>query len=597
MKKNIYNKVWTGLVVALLLAVAGCNSVMDTEPFDRFGENVVWSSRTNVDAFMFSTYNEVVSTTFDYIDFVNREQWTPNSIHVNGNGDTRENFDRNSDFGFNRFGQIRRCNLAIERVQESENISDKDKAELIAEAKFLRAMIYYHQARMFGLIVWVDRVLTTDDDFELPTTPDVKTSYSYIIKDLEDAIPDMPEETPAGRANRYAAYALLTRVCLQAAAYSGDASLYQKAIDAADAVINSGKYTLESDYGGMFNDTKPTSGEIIFAKYRSSINTQCQDMGDLQNVVPNTNNDRVTSSGGSPFFNVDKVFEAWLWWSPSQDIVDEYEVIDQATGQAVDWNRSSQFLASVVQDEASGIVKQAGHVTDDSRINELMYNHRDNRFYATIVYDSCLYFGETVTTCVQGNLNRMVNGSLAPHIGLTNYYWRKGVYNVTPRVFVGERTDYHWVVFRLGEMYLNKAEALLRLGKTAEAVAAFNQTRTVHGGLPASQAASSADAWKAYKRERRVDMAKEGDYYWSLLRWGKYGGDANYGAQPGAKIPELSTAPTFIEISKDRKTYRVEEITHQQNNVRIFDETRRYLFPIPHGQRERNPNLAQNPGW
>jgi tetratricopeptide (TPR) repeat protein len=547
---------------------------------------------------MFSTYNEVVSTTFDYIDFVNREQWTPNSIHVNGNGDTRESFDRNADFGFNRFGQIRRCNLAIERVRESAGLSEKDRAELIAEAKFLRAMIYYHQARMFGLVVWVDRVLTMDDEFELPTTPDVKTSYGYIIRDLEDAIPDMPEETPAGRANRYAAYALLTRACLQAAAYTGDASLYQKAIDAADAVINSGKYTLETDYGDMFNESKPNSGEIIFAKYRNSINTQCSNIADLQNVVPNTNNDRAISSESSPLFNYANTFSGgWMWWSPSQDLVAEYEVIDQATGQAVDWDQSSQFLASVAPDAAGGIVKQAGHVTDDSRINELMYSHRDNRFYASIVYDSCTWLGETITTCIQGNLYRYVNGSLAPHIGLTNYYWRKGVRTITPHLYFNVPTDYHWVVFRLGEMYLNKAEALLRQGKTAEAVAAFNQTRTVHGGMPPSQAATSADAWTAYKRERRVDMVKEGDYYWSLLRWGKYGGDANYGAQPGAKIPELSTAPTFIEISKDRKTYRVEEITHQQNNVRIFDETRRYLFPIPHGQRERNPNLGQNPGW
>jgi tetratricopeptide (TPR) repeat protein len=597
MKRNIYNTIWTGLVVALLLAVAGCNDVMDTEPFDRFGENVVWSNRTNADAFMFSTYNDIVSSGNNYIEFVNTEQWTPNSININGNEDTRENFDRSEDFGFDRFGQIRRCNLAIERVQESESMPETDKKELIAEAKFLRAMVYYGLARKFGIVVWIDRVLTTDDEFELPTTPDAKTTYGYIIKDLEDAIPDMPEETPAGRANRYAAYALLTRVCLQAAAYTGDASLYQKAIDAADVVINSGKYTLETDYEGMFNEAKPTSGEIIFAKYRSSINTNCNDIADLQNVVPNANNDRVTATGASPYFIVDRIFEAWLSWSPSQDLINEYEVIDQATGQAVDWNRSSQFLASVAQDEASGIVKQAGHVTDDSRVNELMYYHRDKRFYASIVYDSCIWFGETVTTCERGNLHRMLEGSLGHHKSLTGYYWRKGVYNVTPRVFVGERTDYHWVVFRLGEMYLNKAEALLRLGKTAEAVAAFNQTRTVHGGMPASQAASSADAWKAYKRERRVDMAKEGDYYWSLLRWGKYGGDANYGAQPGAKIPELVTAPTFIEISKDRKTYRIEEITHQQNNVRIFDETRRYLFPIPHGQRERNPNLAQNPGW
>jgi hypothetical protein len=458
-------------------------------------------------------------------------------------------------------------------------------------------MVYYHLARSFGLVVWVDRVLTPDDELELPTTPDVKTSYSYVIKDLEDAIAGLPEESVPGRANRYTAYALLSRVCLQAAAYTDDTSLYQKSIDAADAVINSGKYTLETDYAGMFNEGKPNSGEIIFAKYRSSLNTNCSGIADLQNVMPNTDNDRVMSSGASPFFS-SVMFYGWLWWAPSQDLVDEYEVVDQATGQAVDWNRSSQFLASVVQDApGEAIVRERGHVTDDSRINELMYNNRDSRFYATFAYDSCVWFGETVTTCVQGNLHRLVNGFLGPHVGVTNYYWRKAVYNATPRIAWDVRTDYHWVVCRLGELYLNKAEALLRQGKTAEAVAAFNQTRTVHGGLPPSTASTSADAWKAYKRERRVDLVKEGDYYWSLLRWGKYGGDANHGAAPGAKIPELSTAPMFIEISKDRKTYRVEEITHSQNNVRIFNEDRRYLFPIPHGQRERNPNLGQNPGW
>ena len=46
-----------------------------------------------------------------------------------------------------------------------------------------------------------------------------------------------------------------------------------------------------------------------------------------------------------------------------------------------------------------------GRVTDDSRINEIMYNNRDKRFYGTIVYDSCTWLsGELVTLCCQGNL-------------------------------------------------------------------------------------------------------------------------------------------------------------------------------------------------
>jgi len=594
--KKIINCKKLGWSVMLCCIITAC-TVMDTQPFEKFGEDLVWNNRTNADAFMFDVYAAVLRNL--YIEFVHEEAWTNNSIHINGTALTREEITRDHDAGFNQFSRIRRCNLAIEKITESTGLTEQDKTELIAEAKLLRAMIYYYLTKRFGIVVWVDRVLTTEEEtYKLPTTPDVKTSYGYVIKDLEDAAAGMAEMAPAGRASKYAAYALLSEVCLQAAAYTDDASLYQKAIDAADAVIGSEKYSLEPDYEGMFNEAKRTSGEIILGMYRDKTNTVCENINDMQNVVPNTDNDRVKRSGASPEFIVDKIFEGWMWWSPSQNLIDNYLVIDQTTQKAVRWNQSSQFTSNVNKVESPGsAIKETGSVTTNSRVNELMYQFRDKRFYATIVYDSCAWFNETVTTCEFGNLHRLVNGALGPHIGCTGYYWRKGVYNVNPRVFAGIATDYHWVILRLGEVYLNKAEALLRQGKITDAVKTFNITREFHGGLPPSEAVTSAEAWRDYKRERRVELAKEGDYYWSLLRWGKYGGDANGGAAPGAKIVELIEPATYVEISKNRKQYRIEEITHSQNNVRNFDETRRYLFPIPQEQRTQNENLGQNPNW
>jgi hypothetical protein len=597
MKKNIIYSVF----VTMLLLIASCNDVMDTRPYDKFDEGTVWGSKATAEAFVFSTYNSILRGLWLGTASNNplwNEVWTPNGIDNRGTTFTRELITRENDFGFNQFSRIRACNIIIEKAQASTILSDFEKTALVAEGKFLRAMTYYWLARRFGKVVWVDRVLgPTEEDYKLPTTPDVATSYQYILKDMDDAIAGLPEESPKGRANKYTAAAMKSEICLQAYAYTTNAAYLQQAVDAANLVINSGKYAMESDYEGMFNEAKSKSSEIILGVYTTREVTNCDHIAEMQNAVPNMNNDVVRAGGASPLFKVDKIFEAWLYVSPSQTLVDQYLVIDQQTGQAVYWNESSQFNNSVERLPVSGDVVDKGVVKDGSRINEIIYAHRDKRFYGTIVYDSCIWFNETVTTCVQGNLHRVVNGQFHGHMGLTNYYWRKGIYNVTPRVFVGIPTDYHWVLTRLGRVYLNKAEALLLQNKVGEAVQALNVTRTVHGQLPPSIATNLEDAWADYKRERQVDLAQESDYYWSLLRWGKYGGPANAGRAPGAKIAELETSPTHIDITKSRNAYEVAKITRGANNERVFDHNRRYLLPIPQGQINRNPNLVQNPGW
>ncbi len=595
-----YNKTVLFLIVSMLIGTS-CKNVLNTEPYDKFSESVVWGSRAAADAFVYSTYSEIVQGLYAYN--IEHDAWTTNSIQNGGNQITREELTReyNVDDGFNQFSKVRRCNLIIEKAGTSTGLSETDKKELIAEAKFLRAMVYFWQVKRFGRIVWIDQLLDPEQtDFTLPLE-DVDTSYGKIMGDCDDAIGGLPETSLSGRANKYVALALKTEIGLQAAAYTGDAAYYQKVVDAANTVISSGKYSLEPDYEGLFNEKGRESKEIILGIFRSKENTSISEISDAQSVVPNTNNDMLKASGSGPAFKVDRIFEAWGSISPSQNLVDDYLVIDDATGNAVKWDQTSQFTKNVTKVNGTDVnAIDAGKVTGAGRINEIMYNNRDKRFAASIVYDSCYWFNELVTTCVKGNLNRVVNGGLSTCcMPQTNYFWRKGVYNVNPRVYYGIPSDYHWVAFRLGKVYLNKAEALLKLNNIPEAVTTLNVTRMFHGGLPASTAATSADAWTDYKRERRVELAKEsvGDYYFSLLRWGKYGGDANSGRAAGAKIVEMEQPATFISIARNRQSYEVIKDIYNKNDVRIFDNTRRYLFPIPQAQIARNSKLDQNPGW
>lgn len=597
-------------IVPLLFCTAGvlqgCNDFLDTKPSESYSEELVWSSRSTAEAFILQTYNNVIPK---YTDFKTEDCLTTNSVYVyqGSPNAVRELVDRGWDFGFGDFGTVRRCNLIIEKVAASP-IDEKSKTELIAEGKMLRAMTYYYQAKHTGRVIRVDRVLTEEDDFNLGLTSTIKESYDYILKDLDDAIAGLPTESKAGRLNKNAALALKSEVCLTAAAYTGEKALFQQAIDAVDAIQG---YTLDSNYEGMFNqDGAYSSPEIILARYRSKDNNTCGNTL-MQEMIPNQNNDAIKNFGCSPVMKTDFIFECWMSHAPSQNLVDNYLVIDRLTNQAVPWNESTQFKNSVNEVPVSDVADMAydpkelvngkGYVSKDgTKLNELVYGNRDKRFYATIVYDSCLFYGETITMCQKGNLNRCsrVGNPGTSHMPLTNYMWRKSIYNVSPRPFVDVLTDYHYVVFRLGRVLMNKAEALLCQGKWQEAMNVINKTREVHGGLPASTATNLAEAWIDYKRERNVELPLEGDYYWSLLRWGKYGQEANHGLAPTSVIPELNCPATFSEISKDRQRMFVGQVQFT-NDQREF-RTRRYLFPIPQGVINANPALSdadQNPEW
>ncbi len=141
-----------------------------------------------------------------------------------------------------------------------------------AEARFLRALSYWHGLDFFG-----DIPLLTEND-PLGTIPKQSTRadvYNYVVGELtaiRDSLP-APGASSYGRATGPAADMLLAELYLNAGVYTGTAN-YSGALNEASAVIGSGYYTLAPNYFLNFEADNNTSPEMIFAIPEDGIHTQ-----------------------------------------------------------------------------------------------------------------------------------------------------------------------------------------------------------------------------------------------------------------------------------------------------------------------------------
>ena len=132
--------------------------------------------------------------------------------------------------------------------------------------KVLRASYYWVLCNFFGNVPIVDR-FDVPDGF-LPKQNTRKEVYDFIVKEITDNIgnlSDLHNTKTYGKFNKWAAYALLAKVYLNAEVYTGTAA-WDKCIQACDAIINSGAgYGLEDNQKSVFVTNNENSKEIIFA--------------------------------------------------------------------------------------------------------------------------------------------------------------------------------------------------------------------------------------------------------------------------------------------------------------------------------------------
>lgn len=649
-----------------LSMLSSCSDIMDTEPFTSYSEELVWSTKATADAFVIGTYSSVLGLG-DYTGNASYSVCTPYGNYDNlesASGFPRETYTVSSDYGISRFSTLRRCNLIIQNAAQSTGLSEEEKTQLAAEGHCLRGMVFLSQAQWLGRFIPATEVYSYPEDtvkfLQMDLTANPTESYKYVMDDFDEAVKGLPETSDAGRLNVYAAHILRSRAALQAYAYTKDATYLDKALESCNAVINSGKYSLENTENGFKNmflaDGAYSSSEIILAYYRLANNTTCQNISEIQITVPNIPNDNLAQTGATDRFNYSggvQMFECWAQYFPTQDLVDQFLVTDAETGEAKNWWETSQFKnntteldPSTCQEGSLGVnlVDQNGASVErkmptaqetaaqltwsngktsscitrytqlndgaTKNISELMYENRDARFYGTVVYDGSEWMGEKISTKFGGNAwSGCRDGNVSSwYTTNSNYYWRKGVYEVSPRPYVSNKTDYHYVVCRLAEAYLNAAEAYLYKGDVSNAVKMLNVTRTTQGKLAASTATSAAEAWKDYKRERICEFAFESgsSLYFSMLRWGLANSangswNENDGYVNADVIEELETPVSKIYISNDRTKMAVGYITFSEQYKRQFTPEHRYVMPIPQSFIDNRAAFGiatkQNPGW
>ena len=117
------------------------------------------------------------------------------------------------------FKIIRQANTLIQQLPNYPELSSQSKA-WIAEAKFIRAYVYFQLAKRYGGLpkVLEPQYLDPNDETTLWIARESHAdTYDFILKDLDEAIADMPANSDAGRANKYVAAAFKSRVALYAA--------------------------------------------------------------------------------------------------------------------------------------------------------------------------------------------------------------------------------------------------------------------------------------------------------------------------------------------------------------------------------------------
>jgi outer membrane protein len=134
----------------------------------------------------------------------------------------------------------------------------------VAEARFVRAYAYYYLMDLFG-----DTAITTDVKEKLTEKEKAtrKQVFEFIEKELKEIEADLkePRTNEYGRVDKAAAWALLSRLYLNAKVYTGT-ERYADCLTYAEKAINSG-YSLAPKYSQLFladNDTNGAEKENIF---------------------------------------------------------------------------------------------------------------------------------------------------------------------------------------------------------------------------------------------------------------------------------------------------------------------------------------------
>ncbi len=197
-------------------------------------------------------------------DWEDGKQW----IRMHKHTYTPSEGDFNNTWNF-CYGGINTCNRLIFTF---ENAGGAGADAFIAELKGLRAYYYLVLLDVFGNVPIVTK-FDVPVGFK-PATETRQTVYNFVESELLAQVPLLSKDvnsTTYARVNFYVGEMMLVNLYLNAEVYTGTPQ-WQKAVDAANEIINSGAYSLESNYFANFSVHNEASKENIFVIPYDAIN-------------------------------------------------------------------------------------------------------------------------------------------------------------------------------------------------------------------------------------------------------------------------------------------------------------------------------------
>lgn len=263
MKKTIY------ILMMVSLMLGSCTKVLDVEPTASISNDVAIKNKVGVERAVIGSYTSLQATGLYGRNRViigdlaaDNLTWTGTTqeyLQIENNDVLAENLIIDGVWSA-AYDGLNRVNNVLAAMGRVTDLSDTERAKYEGEALFMRALFHYNLVTMFGGVP-IKTAPTADIsniDQAKNTPEDV---YLQVIADLISAEAKLPATNTAGRANKFAASALLARVYLNRYQNTGDASYATLAIQKADKVLTEGGYGLANPYSALYEGG---SNEIIF---------------------------------------------------------------------------------------------------------------------------------------------------------------------------------------------------------------------------------------------------------------------------------------------------------------------------------------------
>ena len=436
----------------------------------------------------------------------------------------------------------------------------------VGEMRFFRALQYFSKVMTYGDVPWLEEDMNTDSpELYGPRTPRNEV-IQHIIDDLDFAIEWLPEGRVSSGDNRLTADVarhIKARVCLYEGTYYKYhtelgyewQSLLQEAVEASDALINSGNYSIynmndpEHDYYNMFimEDKSNLSEAILYIDYADPLRRH---------------------NWGHGAWEANTGF--------SKDFIDSYLYADGLP----------KALTSYPTDDATIAEEFANR---DPRLKQMVLN---NEFFE----GNSAFVGHEVAS----------DDAYVNTFCTTGYQTIKGYDPATGHLgYTLETAD--GIAYRYAETLLINAEAKAELGTINQS----DLDRTINVlrdrvGMPhlMMEVGFTDPNWPDYgydlspllqeiRRERRIELAGEGFRWNDICRWKAGKLFENPMTYVGKKVTTgTRTDEGYAIVYPD---YTNPDLSIGGNSRKWEDQ--RYLLPIPTNELQLNPALEQNPGW